>query len=119
VNGSTQAISADDRLAEIGSGPLRPSKFAEGDPRFFTDCRQCLEDAGSQDLVAETTPVFPGSAQTYQLTALRHNFTAYRDVPVRKEIGCDWPYAVRRYNGGGMDSYHCQAQVPLNIKALP
>jgi hypothetical protein len=117
VNGS--AATADDRIAEIGSGPLRPCKFAEGDPRFFTDCRKCLEDAGSQDLVAGISPLFTGSTQTYQPTPLRHNFTVYRDVPVRKEIGCDWPYAVRRYNGGGMDSYHYQAQVLLNMKALP
>ena len=119
VVGSTPATSADDRVAEIGPGPLRPCKFDEGDPRFFTDCRQCFEDAGFQDLVAGTTPLFPGSAQTYQPTPLRHNFTAYRDVPVRKDIGCDWPYAARRYNGGGMDSYHYQAQVLLNMKALP
>jgi hypothetical protein len=116
---SGPADAADDRVAEIGSGPLRPCKFAQSDPRFFTDCRQCLQDAGSQDLVAGITPLFAGSTQMYQPTPLRHTFTAYRNVPVRKEIGCDWPYALRRYNGGGMDSYHYQAQVLLNMTALP
>jgi hypothetical protein len=117
VNGP--ADTADDRLSEIGTRPLHPCKFPESDPRFFTDCRQCLQDAGAQDLVAGITPLFAGSTQTYQPTTLRRSFTAYRDVPVRKEIGCDWPYAIRRYNGGGMDSYHYQAQVLLNIKSLP
>jgi hypothetical protein len=26
-----------------------------------------------------------------------------------------WPYAVRRYNGAGVNSYHYQAQVLLRV----
>jgi len=109
---------ADDRIAEIGPVPLRECKFAKSDPRFLTDCKQCLADAGFQDLVAGITPLFPGSPKTYEATSLRSNFTRYNAVPVRRAIGCDWPYAARRYNGGGMDSYHYQAQVLLNLKNL-
>jgi hypothetical protein len=36
-------------------------------------------------------------------------------VPVRKNIGCDWPYAIRRYNGAGINSYHYQAKVLKNL----
>jgi hypothetical protein len=36
-------------------------------------------------------------------------------VPDRKQFGCDWPYAARRYNGSGVNSYHYQAQVLLRI----
>lgn len=32
-------------------------------------------------------------------------------MPDRAAFGCDWPYAVRRYNGSGINSYHYQAQV--------
>jgi hypothetical protein len=118
VNGSTPGTRADDRIAETGPGPLRLCKFAVDDPRFLTDCRQCLVDAGLTDIVSGTTPLFTGASRTYQPTKLRPDFTLYPNVPVRKEIGCDWPYAVRRYNGGGMDSYHYQAQVLLNLKTL-
>jgi hypothetical protein len=118
LNGSTAGTSADDRVAEVGPVPLRVCKFAADDPRFLVACSQCVLDAGVEDIVAGTTPLFPGSALAYEPTGLRHDFTQYSGVPVRKEIGCDWPYAVRRYNGSGMDSYHYQAQVLLNLKAL-
>jgi hypothetical protein len=36
-------------------------------------------------------------------------------VPARERFGCDWPYAVRRYNGGGLPSYHYQARVLRNV----
>ena len=39
----------------------------------------------------------------------------FRSVPVRGEIPCDWPYAVRRYNGAGVNSYHYQAIVLRNL----
>jgi hypothetical protein len=118
VAGSTSEAQADDRIAEIGRGPLRPCKFNAGDPRFFTACGQCLADAGFENIVANITPLFAGATEKYEPTPLRHDFTSYAGVPVRKAIGCDWPYAVRRYNGGGMDSYHYQAQVLLNLKKL-
>jgi hypothetical protein len=118
VNGPDSNTQAGDRQAEFGNGPLRLCKFTPADPRFMTDCRQCVLDAGVQDLRKSVTPLFPGSAQTYQPTTLRNDFQVYAGVPVRREIGCDWPYAVRRYNGSGMDSYHYQAKVLLHLKAL-
>ena len=39
-------------------------------------------------------------------------------MPIRARFECDWPYAVRLYNGGGMDSFHYQAQVLLNLKTV-
>jgi hypothetical protein len=118
VIGATSATRADDRVAEHGSGPLRMCKFASGDPRFLRDCDNCLAEVGVQNLVKDITPLFPGSPSTYQPTALRNRFTEYDGVPVRARFECDWPYAVRRYNGGGMDSFHYQAQVLLNLKEV-
>jgi hypothetical protein len=43
----------------------------------------------------------------------------HRGVPDRAAFGWDWPYAVRRYNGGGVDSYHYQAQVLLRFVKDP
>jgi len=37
-----------------------------------------------------------------------HPDTTYTAVPDRTKLGCDWPYALRRYNGGGVNSYHYQ-----------
>ncbi len=35
--------------------------------------------------------------------------------PARRAFPCDWPYAVRRYNGSGVNSYHYQAIVLGNL----
>jgi len=118
VVGGTSATSADDRIAEAGSGPLRVCRFSPPDSRFLTGCAQCLAEAGYHDIIAGTTPLFPGSTSPYEPTSLRSGFTRYSGVPNRGAIGCDWPYAIRRYNGSGMDSYHYQAQVLLNLREL-
>jgi hypothetical protein len=118
VAGPSSGARADDRIAEHGTAPLRPCKFEPGDSRFLKDCASCIAEAGLQNIVSGSTPLFPGSPSFYQPTALRHTFTEYDGVPVRAGFECDWPYAVRRYNGGGMDSYHYQAQVLLNLKTV-
>jgi hypothetical protein len=101
VNGPTRATRADDRQAEAGSGPLRPCQFAPGDPRYMSACRECLAAAGTTEIALAPTQY--------------HRESAYRGVPVRKTVGCDWPYAARRYNGAGVNSYHYQAQVLLRV----
>jgi len=114
VNGATGGTQADDRLAEFGTGPLRLCKYAPGDSRFMGDCRHCALDAGAVDIESGVTPLFPGSNETYQPTQYYKN-ASYQGVPVRANIGCDWPYAARRYNGSGMNSYHYQVAVLKNL----
>lgn len=109
VNGATSGTRADDRIAEIGAGPLRACRYPAADARFQRDCRACAQNAPGVAL--ETgTPWFIGSAERFRPTPY-HPETAYKNVPDRAQLGCDWPYAARRYNGGGVDSYHYQAQV--------
>lgn len=64
--------------------------------RYFRDCKQCLEKAGVQKISMETTPFYEGYAHRFQTTQY-YKKQVYRNVPVRKNIGCDWPYAMRRY----------------------
>ncbi len=101
VNGATVGTRAQDRQTEIGSIPLRTCRYEPGDPRHMRDCRACLATAGLEDLRIKASRHYPESV--------------YRRVPVRSRAGCDWPYAVRRYNGDGPDSYHYQARVLLAI----
>ena len=101
VNGATPASRADDRRAEAGSGPLRLCRYAPGDPRYMRACRECLAAAGTTEIALAPTQYHPESV--------------YRGVPRRQNLGCDWPYAVRRYNGAGVNSYHYQAQVLLRV----
>ena len=113
VVGPTSATRADDRIAEIGTGPLRPCRFAPGDTRFQRDCDNCARLA--RTVTIETgMPCFPGSSLLFRPTPV-HRETSYKNVPDRAQLGCDWPYATRRYNGGGVDSYHYQAQVLLKL----
>lgn len=107
VAGSTPGTRADDRQAEYGDGPLRLCKYDSQDARYMRDCKTCAAEAGTQTIQPGTTPLYPGSGQTYQLTPLYKNIS-YEDVPIRANIGCDWPYAGRRYNGSGPDSYNYQ-----------
>ena len=101
LNGATQATRAGDRLADAGAGPLRPCRYPAGDPRYMRACRECLAGAGTTEIALAPTQYHPRSV--------------YQGVPVRKNAGCDWPYAIRRYNGAGVNSYHYQAQVLLRV----
>jgi peptidoglycan hydrolase-like protein with peptidoglycan-binding domain len=121
VIGTTAGTRADDRIAEIGTGPLRPCKFKPDEPGFMRDCKQCLLDAGKKNIVANVTPVFNGSAMIFASTSLynmNRDASMYQDVPVRAEIPCDWPYAVRRYNGSGLLSYHYRVRVLKHLQSL-
>ena len=108
VNGPTSGRQADDRLAEFGRGELRRCRFEPSDPRFMTDCARCAGEALVD--IGATTPLHPKTAETLQPTQY-HKQTGYAAVPDRAKLGCDWPYAVRRYNGSGVNSYHYQYQV--------
>lgn len=107
---------ADDRTAEIGPGPVRVCKYARGDARYLADCKNCLAAAGTRD-IKPGLPVYTGSTTAWEPTQYYPTAT-YSKVPRREEFGCDWPYAVRRYNGGGINSYHYQARVLLHLAAL-
>jgi peptidoglycan hydrolase-like protein with peptidoglycan-binding domain len=115
VNGPSST--ADDRRQEIGSGPLRICKYASTDPRYLTDCQKCAVDAGSRDIVEGVTPVYAGSPTLFTSTQY-YSPGGYTNIPKREAIGCDWPYAVRRYNGGGINSYHYQVRVLRNVRDL-
>jgi hypothetical protein len=114
VNGNTPGSRADDRQMEFGRGALRRCKYPPADPRYMTGCRQCLAGAGAADIKAGLTRFYAGAHQVYEPTQY-HPQTQYSGVPIRKNVGCDWPYAVRRYNGGGLDSYHYQTMVLLRV----
>ena len=113
VLGATGGTRADDRLAEIGEVALRLCRYPPNDPKYLRDCRRCALEATSVTL-GSNTPLFPGAAEHFQPTPY-HPEPHYRGVPDRKTFGCDWPYAVRRYNGSGVNSYHYQAQVLIRL----
>jgi len=113
VNGSTPETQADDRIAEVGTGALRVCQYQPGDSRYMADCANCVANATLFNITAGVTPVYAGSQLTYGQT--QYHLGSYQNVPVRANIPCDWPYAVRRYNGGGVNSYDYQAEVLLRV----
>lgn len=116
VNGP--ASRADDRIAEAGTGPLRECRFSSGNASRLRDCQACLSHAGRVTIVEGVTPVFAGSMAIFHSTNnydMQADRQLYSDVPRRAEIECDWPYAARRYNGAGMDSYHYQVHILKNV----
>lgn len=114
VIGPSSGTQADDRIVEAGKGPMRACTYPKTDPRYMADCKQCAIAAGVMDLTAGITPVFKGSPYTFEPTKY-YAKCSYQGVPVRGKFPCDWPYAARRYNGAGINSYHYQALVLLNL----
>jgi hypothetical protein len=117
VVGPTSGTQASDRLAERGSGPLKICKYATNDPRHMRDCAQCVRDAGTTSIASGVTPVFRGSSLRYAPTP-EYPSASYPAAPLRDKVGCDWPYAVRRYNGAGVNSYHYQVRVLTHLRGL-
>jgi peptidoglycan hydrolase-like protein with peptidoglycan-binding domain len=114
ILGATPDTQADDRIAEVAANtPLRICQYAAGDPRYLTGCAACLGAAGTVNIQAGVTPVYAGAPLTYAQT--QYHEGSYQNVPVRANIPCDWAYAVRRYNGSGVNSYDYQAEVLLRI----
>lgn len=117
ILGPSGATQADDRLAEIGRGRLRICKYDAADSRYLKDCQQCLKDAGTVDIQSGVTQLHRNTTQTYEPTQY-YASGSYQRVPNRSLVGCDWPYALRRYNGSGPNSYHYQAKVLLHMTRL-
>jgi peptidoglycan hydrolase-like protein with peptidoglycan-binding domain len=101
---------ATDRVAEFGKGSLRLCKYVLGDPRYMADCKTCAHEAGLQPIVPGVTPFHAGSADSYRTTEY-YDPAPLNTVPNRANFGCDWPYAARRYNGSGVNSYWYQSLV--------
>jgi hypothetical protein len=104
---------ADDRMAEHSLLPLRLCKHPPSDARFMRDCRACAAALPKID-IDRGMPVYDGASLTFQPTQY-YESAAYSGVPVRAEFLCDCPYAARRYNGSGINSYHYQARILLNL----
>ena len=114
VAGPNPGAQADDRIAEFGLGPLRLCKYLQTDPRYMTDCRTCALHAGAHDVVEGATCLHPNTTAVFTSTQyydMRQSARFYRHVPDRANFGCDWPYAIRRYNGSGVNSYHYQVRI--------
>ena len=108
---------ADDRVAEHPLLPLRICRYGITDPRYLNDCRNCALQAPKVSITTGT-PFFSGSADSYAPTSY-YASADYTGVPQRAAFACDWPYAVRRYNGSGVNSYHYQTRVLLNLVSQP
>jgi peptidoglycan hydrolase-like protein with peptidoglycan-binding domain len=113
VLGPTSATQADDRLAEHPMLALRVCRYQPTDQRYMKSCRDCALAARKLE-ISPSTPVYDGASVTYgQAGAYGHR--TYAGVPDRADFQCDWPYAVRRYNGSGPNSYAYQAIVLGNL----
>ena len=104
---------ADDRTAEHPHLPLRLCKYQPTDPLYMRDCKNCALGARKID-IAPGMPFYNGSSAGYE-TSQYYKSANYMGVPDRADFLCDWPYAVRRYNGAGVNSFHYQMRVVLNL----
>lgn len=117
IVGKTADTRADDRAAEHPEISLRLCRYPRTDQRYMTACSNCAHEVGKVD-IGPDRPLYPDASQTYG-EAPHDAEPAYRNVPDRAAFLCDWPYAVRRYNGSGPDSFNYQACVLLFLVAQP
>ena len=117
VTGPPVGRRADDRFAD-GRTQKKPlvCQYEENDSRYLTDCKTCAMKVGKQDIVAEENPYYEGSKNTFKKT--QYHPDSYKGVPIRKNFPCDWPYAMRRYNGSGVNSYNYQARVLKHLASI-
>lgn len=73
--------------------------------------------AGVQQIILALTPFYTGATGTYEATPY-YRAAPVTSVPARVDFGCDWPYAVRRYNGSGVNSYWYQSLVLNHLMNL-
>ena len=111
------ADTADDRVAEHPALSLRLCRYAPDDARYMRACKDCALETDKVD-ISPDTPLFQGSPQTYG-QAKDYANTRYPGVPDRAAFLCDWPYAVRRYNGSGPDSFNYQARILSGLLSGP
>ena len=111
------ADTADDRAAEHRVLPLRLCKYQPGDPLYMRDCQACAAAARKID-IHRGTPAYAGATFGYQPDQY-YPSAEYRGVPDRADFLCDWPYAARRYNGSGNNSFHYQTRILLNLLHQP
>ena len=108
---------ADDRSAELPGLALRMCRYPPSDSRYLSDCRACAREVPTRD-IHRGTPVYPGASYGYQPDQY-YGSAEYAGVPDRAAFLCDWPYAARRYDGSGNDSFHYQCRILLNLAAQP
>jgi peptidoglycan hydrolase-like protein with peptidoglycan-binding domain len=104
---------ADDRVAEHPLLPLRMCCYRTSDPRYFADCANCAAKA-RKVRITPGTPVYAGAKTVYEPDQY-YSTANYDGIPDRADFLCDWPYAVRRYNGSGLNSFHYQTRVLRNL----
>jgi hypothetical protein len=110
VTGPPGGKRADDRFADGKiQNKLLPCKFTKEEPGYLKDCKICALEAGQHDIIANETPYYEGSSHTYQKT--QYHPGSYKNIPIRKNFPCDWPYAMLRYNSSGNNSYNYHARV--------
>lgn len=108
---------ADDRTVEHPILGLRICKYQPTDPRFMRDCQACAAVSHKVE-IERGTPAYAGANFGYQPDQY-YPSAVYHGVPNRADFLCDWPYAARRYNGSGNDSFHYQTRILLNLLAEP
>jgi len=120
VNGPSSGTRADDRQY---AGALRLCRFdpAIEPAKYMRACQVCAREASPRDIVPGQTPVYPGASGTYERTQYYtyqgspYENAKLREVPLAQDFLCDWPFAARRYNGSGPNSYNYQAIVLRNL----
>jgi hypothetical protein len=92
-----------------GNAPVKVKDYNGGRATGVTGSRQCLVDAGTADIREGESKFHKNTAGVFASTQycdMNKSAALYRRVRKRANIPCDWPYAARRYNGSGINSYH-------------
>ncbi len=112
---SNKVASRDDlRHFSFGGSKLRGCKYDSSDARYMKDCKNCVFSLNKRTYV-EGDRLAKGSGWKFRKTKY-HRRDVYKSMPDFKEFPCDYLFAIRRYNGGGINSFHYLMQVLEHLR---
>jgi len=111
---SKPSVRDDLRLESFSKSELRGCKYSPDDSKYMIDCKNCVEGLKRRDY---PLGVRLAKGSSWKLRKTRyHKRDGYKNMPDFKEFPCDYLFAIRRYNGGGINSFHYLMQVLEHLR---
>lgn len=105
------------RFKSFGDQPLRGCKYEQSDERFMKDCKNCVWSGKLKDY-KEGKSLIDVPGKWVLKPSIYHRNKDYLGYPDYEDFPCDYVYAIRRYNGSGVNSFHYLMRVLDHLRKI-